>query len=253
MLYSVIRCLTHFPLFLVFSLLLVSCSTDRPEGKTEAEVLYKEALKLMDEGRFILATEKLNSLRSQHPYSYFATHAELLQSDILFKQENYVESASAYILFRDFHPKHEKITYVIWRIAESFFNQLPETFDRDLSPGVEAIKYYQELIDKYPGNEYFAKAKEKIQQINKSFEEKEQYVADFYFKTKVYDAARYRYLNIMKNFSTQSLLDHSAIRILKASLKLNDMEGCKKYAEKFSKMVSEKTSSQMSEVAKTCI
>ncbi|MFT6604810.1 MAG: outer membrane protein assembly factor BamD, partial [Bacteriovoracaceae bacterium] len=127
-------------LFLFASLFLASCSSTRPSGKTEAEVLYKEAQMLVDDGRYLMATEKLNSLRSQFPYSYFATHAELLQADILFDQENFVEAAAAYILFKDFHPRHKKISYVVWRIAESFNNQRPASYDRDLSPLYEAIK-----------------------------------------------------------------------------------------------------------------
>jgi outer membrane protein assembly factor BamD len=94
--------------FLLIATVVVtaSCASKRPQGTTEAEVLFKEAKDLISKSRYIQASEKLNSLRSQYPYSFYATHAELLQADILFAQENYAESAAAYILFRDFHPKH---------------------------------------------------------------------------------------------------------------------------------------------------
>jgi len=95
-------------------MLVFSCASEKPEGKTEAEVLFKEAKILMDDGRYIMATEKLNLLRSQYPYSFFATPAELMLADILYLQENYVEAAAAYILFRDFHPKSTDIEYVIF-------------------------------------------------------------------------------------------------------------------------------------------
>jgi outer membrane protein assembly factor BamD len=122
---------------LSFSLIVISCATKRPTGSTEAEVLFKEAKDLISKSRYIQATEKLNSIRSQYPYSFYATHAELLQADILFSQENYAEAASAYILFRDFHPKYTELGYVIFRISESFYRQLPSTYDRDLSAGIE--------------------------------------------------------------------------------------------------------------------
>jgi outer membrane protein assembly factor BamD len=82
-------------LLLVLSLLVISCATKRPQGQTEAEVLFKEAKELIGKSRYIQATEKLNAIRSQYPYSFYATHAELLQADILFAQENYAESAAA--------------------------------------------------------------------------------------------------------------------------------------------------------------
>ncbi|MEX1099820.1 MAG: outer membrane protein assembly factor BamD, partial [Bacteriovoracaceae bacterium] len=141
--------LIFFTLFI-----LVGCATEKPEGKTAAEVLYKEAQNLMDDGRYLLATEKLNQLKNQYPYSFYATPAELLQADILFEQENYVEAAAAYLLFKDFHPKHDKMPYVIFKIAESYFEQIPDTFDRDLQPAFEAIKYFKELVFRFPSSDH---------------------------------------------------------------------------------------------------
>jgi outer membrane protein assembly factor BamD len=183
--------------------LAISCSTTRPSGSTEAEILFKEAKELMTKSRYIQATEKLNSIRSQYPYSYYATHAELLQADILFAQENYAEAASAYILFRDFHPKYNELGYVIFRISESFYRQLPSSFDRDLSAGVESVKYYNELIQNYPNTEYVIDAQKRIDQIEDMLEKKEIYIADFYFKTKDFEAAKARYENIVKTLKNK--------------------------------------------------
>lgn len=178
--------------------ILASCASKRPEGSTEAEILFKEAKELIGKSRYIQATEKLNSIRSQYPYSYYATPAELLQADILFSQENYAEAASAYILFRDFHPKYTDLGYVIFRISESFYRQLPSTFDRDLSAGIEAVKYFRELIQTYPNTDYVKDAQARIDQIESMIEKKEIYIADFYFKTKDYEAAKSRYEDILK-------------------------------------------------------
>ena len=92
---------------------------------------------MMEDGRYLLATEKLNQLKNQYPYSFYATPSELMLADILYKQENYVEAAASYLLFKEFHPKHEKIAYVIYKIAESYYEQIPETYDRDLQPAFE--------------------------------------------------------------------------------------------------------------------
>jgi outer membrane protein assembly factor BamD len=188
---------------LSFSLIIISCATKRPPGATEAEVLFKEAKELISKSRYIQATEKLNSIRSQYPYSFYATHAELLQADILFAQENYAEAASAYILFRDFHPKYNELGYVIFRISESFYRQLPSTFDRDLTAGIEAVKYYNELIQNYPSTEYVKDAQSRIDQIDDMLEKKEIYIADFYFKTKDFEAAKARYEDILKTLKNK--------------------------------------------------
>ena len=212
-----------FVKFLLLSLLLlsISCATKRPEGQTEAEVLFREAKDLVEKSRYIQATEKLNAIRSQYPYSFYATGAELMQADILFSQENYAESAAAYILFRDFHPKYDKLGYVVFRISESFFRQLPATFDRDLSAGVEAIKYYEELMSTYSTTEYVKDAQSRINLINDMLEKKEIYIADFYFTTKDYFAAKSRYEDILVTLKNESERPRIMSRIVESEEKLN--------------------------------
>lgn len=240
------------PTTLLLSFLLASCSTPRPEGKTEAEILYKEAIQLSEEGRYILATERINTLRSQFPYSFYATHAELLQADILFSQENFVESAAAYILFRDFHPKHEKIPYVLFRIAESFHKQLPDTFDRDLSAAYEAIRYYGELLSLYPNTDYAKNAESKIKEAQDLLLKKEQYIADFYYKTEVYDSARFRYLKILESFNEPKLIEHSLNRVLLASIELEDFDGCLKYYNQFIEKINQEKQNRLTDTALKC-
>ncbi len=239
-------------IFCLLFLSVFSCASKRPEGKTEAEVLFKEAQKLVDDARYLMAIEKLNSIKSKYPYSYFATHAELLQADIYYKQENYVEASAAYILFKDFHPKHEKVAYVTWMIGESFFNQLPPTFDRDLSPGFEAIKYYEELIDRYPSSEYAAQAKEKVKQCEDLIEKKDLYIADFYFRTEVFDAARFWYLEIIKNYSKKEVQSLSAFRAVESSSRLNEFELCLKYATDLERYVTGEDKDKLASTSRRC-
>lgn len=207
---------------------------------------------LIEDARFLMATEKLNSLRSQFPYSYYATHAELLQADILFEQESFVEAAAAYILFKDFHPRHKKMSYVVWRIAESFNNQRPPTYDRDLSPLYEAIKYYDELLRVFPKSDYSKGGREKIEECKRLLQLKEQYIADFYYKTDVFQAARHRYLDILKNFSNRELRNHSIVRVMRSSLELKEPEKCKKHYKKFSKEVTGPIKKTISSILKDC-
>ncbi len=240
-------------ILLVLFPLVYSCSSTRPEGKTEAEVLYKEATELMKDKRYQMATEKLNTLRSQYPYSFYATHAELMQADILFHQENYVEASAAYILFKDFHPKHEQLAYVTSQIAESFYNQLPSTIDRDLTSAQEAIKYYEEILRTYPTSEYAKTAKEKLNTCEKMLEEREQYIADFYFKTKVFDSAIFRYQDILKIFKNPNLRDHSMLRLVKSYKALNNKAECVKLAQQFETEVnSEQAKQEIKNLEKEC-
>jgi len=237
---------------IALSLVLISCASDKPTGKTEAEVLFKESKILIEDGRFILATEKLNHLKNQYPYSFYATPAELLQADILFKQENFVEAAAAYLLFRDFHPKHNRMPYVVYKIAESYFLQIPDTFDRDLQGAVESIKYYRELTSKYSKSEFVRDGKSKIAKCEKMLRSKEKYIADFYFKTEVYSAARWRYLDILESFKDKKLRLHSMQRIVASSAHLKEYDKCIQYADKYVQFLEGEGKTQVSEFRNTC-
>lgn len=234
-------------------LLLVACSSNEPTGKTKAEVLFKDAEKLISKKRYIAATERLNLLRSQHPYSFYATPAELLQADILFLQQNYIEAAGAYLMFRDLHPKHEKIVYVIYRIGESYYKQLPSTHDRDLTSAYESLKYFQEVVEKYPQSNFKEQAEKSILNINEMLEKKEKYIADYYFKTKNFEAARFRYLEMInQNISNQNYLNHSKMRVIESSLGMDKFQECLEYTKQYASSFKAEELNKLEKIAIQC-
>ena len=235
-------------------LLMASCSTPRPKGATEAEVLYQEAKTFAEGKHYLLAMEKINIIRSKYPYSLYATHAQLLNADILYEQKNYTEAAAAYIVFKDFHPRYERAPYVLYRIAESFYHQLPPSYDRDLTPAFEAIKHYRDLTRVHPSSPYAAKSQKKIQKCLNMIEDKEQYIADFYFKTEDYQSARHRYLSILENFAlNERTRDHAALRVVAASEALKDKPSCEKYYKKYAKLIRETYQKRLKKAYLRCV
>lgn len=238
--------------YLFLILFLVGCASDSQDGRTQAEKLFKEAEELVKAERYILATEKLNEIKTQHPYSFYATPAELLQADVLYKQENYIEAAAAYLLFRDFHPRHEKIPYVISRIADSYYKQIPDTIDRDLDAALESIKYYEEILQKYPDSSYKKSAEKRIKSAKTMLREKDLYIADFYFKTKKYSAARYWYLDILSNHRDAKTREHAKSRTILASYELKEWKACVDYVEKFYQNVEKEAPKAINSVKEKC-
>jgi outer membrane protein assembly factor BamD len=238
--------------YLFILLLVLSCSSDDKNGKSEAEKLFKEAEELVEAERYILATEKLNIIKTQHPYSFYATPAELLQADVLYLQENYVESAASYLLFRDFHPRHEKIAYVVFKIAESYYKQIPDTIDRDLEPATESIKYYEEVLQKYSDSSYIMTAQKRISSAKKMLRQKDQYIADFYFKTEEFSAARYWYLDILENHQDEKIRKHAIVRIITATYKLEEKKACLEYVEKYHEMVDKEAHVEIDSIKERC-
>lgn len=205
---------------------LFSCSSTEPVGETEAEVLYKDIQTNYKGKRYMLALEKISSFRSKYPYSFYLAEIELLRADIYFEQENYLEAVDAYLTFRDFHPNYKELDQIEWRISESFFKQLPETVDRDISPAISAINSFQDLIRKYPESKNIEKAKERVQLLEQMLEEKELYIADFYYRTNDFQSASYRYQNILKTTRNDETVKKSSHHLIDSLFQLGKKEEC---------------------------
>ena len=68
------------------------------------------------------------------------------------------------------------------------------------SPAREALKTFQRLERRYPGNVYAIKARTHIDRCYKSLSGHELYVGKFYFKTGHYRAALYRFKSVVENY-----------------------------------------------------
>lgn len=189
----------YFILTAVAALQFAGCSGKKIDENNPQD-LYKDAEEDVTDKRYVMALEKLKSLKNKFPYSHLATMAKLRIADVYFEEESYVEAAGAYESFRDMHPKHEKADYVLFRIAESYFNQLPGTEDRDLGPANKAIDAYREVIGLYPTSKYIPEAKKHLEEATEKLSSKERYVADFYYKREMYDSAAGRYEKITNRF-----------------------------------------------------
>ncbi len=242
---SIILCAIFFVSFL-------RCSSEKTNGVTEAEVLFKEAEESIGKKRYIAALEKLNAIRAQHPYSFYATPSELRIADVKFLQENFAESAADYQLFRDMHPKHERIDYVIFRLAESLYNQMPSTFDRDLSVAEDSVKHYQELLDHYPKSLFLKDAKERIENVAKQVRSREKYIADFYFKTEKYEAALWRYEYILGRFNDVELIEHAKVRFISSLNELNRIDECLAKSKEFAPQLGQPKLQELSLLVEKC-
>ena len=183
------------------SLFILSGCASEEKNLTTAEGAYKYAKEFDDAERYDMALTKYADVKNKFPYSNLATDAEIAIAEVYYKRESFSEAQVSFQNFRDLHPKHPKIDYVVYKIAMSYYSQLPETFDRDLSLGNDAIYHFDEVIKSYPKSEYVKDSKEKRNETYQKLTEKELYVADFYFKQKKYTAALRRFESALQKYT----------------------------------------------------
>jgi outer membrane protein assembly factor BamD len=210
--------------FMIFGpLFLAGCGSDEKKGDT-AEGAYELAQQYDKDERYEEAIRRYQEIKNKFPYSKYAVLSELAIADSNYRQESYPEAQVAYQSFKDLHPKHPQIDYVTFRLAMSYYNQLPPTSDRDLALASSTIVNFDEVIHQYPNSEYVKEAKEKKAAVVKLLAEKEMYIADFYFKKGQWDSARMRYEGEVKKYPGQEFEAKAMSRAVICAARASEMD-----------------------------
>lgn len=188
-------------LFILIVMNLFSGCSTVDKDPTTAEEAFKIAQDYEKADRYQVAIQRYTDVKNKFPYSSLATEAELAIADVHFKAEDYSDAQITYQNFRELHPKHPKSDYVVFKTGMSYYQQLPDTIDRDLTLANDAIYSFNELIKKYPTSTYLAEAEDYRKKAYSMLTEKELYIADFYFKEKIFDSALLRYEGAYNKFN----------------------------------------------------
>lgn len=211
------------PLFLMFFSILFSsgCSSTAKDTNT-AEGAFQAAEEYEKDEMYEEAIQKYSETKNKFPYSRYAVEAELRIADVQFKREAWIEAQNSYQLFKDLHPKHQQIAYVTYRLALSYFNQLPSTIDRDLSVAEKAIYHFDEIVKSFSNSEYVVDAKAKKVEARKMLGEKVLYIADFYFIRDMFDSALLRYEKLYREFNGEGFAPKALLGVGLCALETGD-------------------------------
>ena len=222
---------------LIFSAVLTSllaCTTmDRNSATPDGAFAIAEEFD-KDE-RYEEAIRRYTEVKNKFPYSNFATKSELAIADVYYKQESYPEAQVSYQAFRELHPKHPQIDYVVFRIGMSYFNQLPSTLDRDLTVAGDVINSFNELMKRYPSSTYINEAAEKKLATVKMLAGKEDYIAHFYFKRDMFESALPRYEGLIAKYPGIGFDETALYGASVSANKIGDSFKTKKYMDELRK------------------
>ena len=194
------RLIGILPLVFGAAVFVSGCSSADKYDTSTAEGAFKQAEEYAKDERYEEAIAKFTDVKNKHPYSRFATSAELKIADLQYEREAFIEAQNAYQLFKEFHPKHSQIDYVTFRLGMSYFKQLPSTIDRDLGVAEKAILYFDEVVNSFSTSKHVEEAKTKRREALNMLAEKEIYIANFYAKRRKFDSALKRYEAVLKRY-----------------------------------------------------
>ena len=191
------------PCYLLIAFLGISCASSKID-RSSAHSRLKVGDFFLKNSRYDEALAEYNSIKQDFPYSPKVVSAELRIADVYFKKKAWSEAETAYTVFRELHPAHKNSDYVIFKIAESIFKQLPSTVDRDIQRSKSAALYYNQVLRNYPQSPWRKDALRKNQEVLEMLAQKEIYIADFYFQRKKYVSALGRYKGVVTQYPKSS-------------------------------------------------
>jgi outer membrane protein assembly factor BamD len=193
--------------------ILGGCSSGEID-ENDPTILMKEANEDIESSRYMIALEKLQKLKNEHPYSKEATEAALRIADVYFMQDNFAEAAATYEAFKDLHPKHPRFEYAAYRIGLAYYSDIPSVHARDLTSAFKAEEGFNDYLFKFPNGEFSKDAREKLADARKTLAEKEMYIGNFYFKRKMWEAAKGRFTKVVNQYSESPYLEEAKTKLV---------------------------------------
>lgn len=200
---------------------LTACASD-PEKKEivgEVELLYNQGMDHLEEGFYSGAINAFEELERQHPYSGWATRAQMMVVFALYTAERYDEAVPAADRFIASHPGHKDLPYLLYLKGMSHYNRISDV-RRDQQFTEEALKAFNELTARYPDSEYTKDAKLKITLCRDHLAGKEMMVGRYYLQHERYLAAINRFRTVIENYERTTQTPEALYRIAESYLAL---------------------------------
>ncbi len=155
-------------LFVVLGASPLGCASEDVKGKQQqkgetvysgtARRNYEKGLEELKDDNYPEAMGYFNRVRTQFPFSKYATLSELAIADLNFARERFTEAVDGYRTFARSHPTHEKVDtgYVAFKVGESYYKQVPDEWwitppshEMDQSPTIDALRELDSFLDRY--------------------------------------------------------------------------------------------------------
>ena len=219
------------PLLAAAVLLLVACSSAKKDVYVErpVEELYNEAMDQVGSEDYTKAAKSFDEVERQHPYSVWATKAQLMSAYALYQANHYDESIVAADRFIQLHPGHRDVAYAYYLKALDYYIQIADV-GRDQKTTQLALTALSEVVRRFPDTSYARDARLKIDLARDHLAGKEMEIGRWYEQGGYYLAAVNRFKAVVDKYQTTTHVPEALERLTECYLSLGLKDEARKTA-----------------------
>lgn len=209
---------------------LAACASDKETYvEKPVEDLYNKAMDDMLDGQYRLAAQGFEEVERQHPYSVWATKAQLMAAYSLYEGNKFDESVQAADRFIQLHPGNKDVAYAYYIKALNHYVQIVDV-GRDQRTTDRAMKALEEVVRRFPDSQYGRDARLKLDLTRDHLAGKEMDIGRWYLRQEQHLAAINRFKRVVDNYQTTSHTPEALHRLIECYLALGITEEARKTA-----------------------
>lgn len=206
---------------LATGLALAGCASDEEPEYVERPVgeLYNQAMDDLLDENYEQAANLFDEVERQHPYSTWASKAQLMAAYAHYQDNSYTDAINALDRFIELHPGNRDIAYAYYLQALCYYERISDVH-RDQQMTQQARDALQEVVRRFPDSEYARDARLKVTLTNDHLAGKEMTVGRYYLNKGHYLAAINRFRTVVKDYQTTTHVPEALHRLVEAYLAL---------------------------------
>ncbi|MDA8230666.1 MAG: outer membrane protein assembly factor BamD [Magnetospirillum sp.] len=209
----------HFGAVLVAVLSLAACAEEKKDTYVErpVEELYNEAMDDIDNDEYTKAVKAFEEVERQHPYSVWATKAQLMGAYALYERNKYDDAIVALDRYIQLHPGNKDTPYAYYLKGLCYYEQIADV-GRDQKMTEKAMKALQEVSDRFPNSKYARDARLKVDLARDHLAGKEMAIGRYYERNNAYLAALNRFKTVAEQYQTTTHVPEALHRMVEIYL-----------------------------------
>ena len=212
------------------ALALAACSGKDDDNKTyveqPVEQLYNQALDALGAGQYKTAAKGFEEVDRQHPYSVWATKAQIMAAFSFYQANKYDDAILALDRFIQLHPGHRDIAYAYYLKALCYYEQISDV-GRDQRITEQALNSLADVVKRFPETGYARDARLKVDLAIDHLGGKEMDIGRFYQRQRQYVAAINRYRMVIEKYQTTTHTPEALHRLVECYLALGVQQEAK--------------------------